>query len=85
MRHALVYNIKEDPEEHNNLASTMPNVLKELQSETKLKYQATVFDPDHGDTWPTTCKMAVREHLQTIYVIETLEEGGNQHLEVDEN
>ena len=29
----------EDPEEHNNLASTIPNVLKEMQSETKLKWK----------------------------------------------
>ena len=51
----------------------------------KLKYQASVFDPDHGDTWSTACEMAVRGYLQTIYVIETLEEGGDQHLEIDEN
>ena len=58
----------EDPEEHNNLTSTMPNVFKEMQSETNYKYQATVFDPDHGDTWPTACEMAVRGHLQIVYI-----------------
>ena len=53
-----LYNIKQDPEERNNLASSMPNILKEMQ--TKLvKYQATVFEPDRGYTWPTACETAL--------------------------
>ena len=42
-----LYNIKSDPEERNNLASTMPDMLKEMQAKLA-KYQATYFNPDRG-------------------------------------
>ena len=50
-----VYNIKEDPEERKNLASTMPEVLKNMQQKLA-KYQATYFDPEHGTEPHMACQ-----------------------------
>ena len=56
-----LYNIKEDPEEHVNLATSMPDVLKEMQ--TKLaEYQATYFNPDRGGIWPGACETAINKY-----------------------
>ena len=56
-----LYNIKEDPEERRNLASTMPDVLKEMQ--TKLsKYQASLFYPDRGHVWPGACQVGLDKY-----------------------
>ena len=56
-----LYNIKEDPEEHVNLASKMPDILKTMQ--TKLsKYQATHFNPDRGSVWPGACEAALNNY-----------------------
>ena len=56
-----LYNIKEDPEERKNLASSMPDVLKEMQ--TKLsKYQATLFYPDRGHIWPEACQVGLKKY-----------------------
>ena len=42
-----LYNIKDDPEERVNLATKMPDVLKEMQQKLA-KYQASYFNPKHG-------------------------------------
>ena len=56
-----LYNIKEDPEERKNLASSMPDVLKDMQ--TKLsKYQATLFYPDRGHIWPGACQVGLEKY-----------------------
>ena len=56
-----IYNIKEDPLEQNNLAFTMPDVLKEMQMKLA-KYQNTCFDPDRGNVWPGACKTALEKY-----------------------
>lgn len=56
-----LYNIVEDPEERVNLASKLPEVLKQMQ--TKLKqYQATHFNPDRGEVWPAACETALNKY-----------------------
>ena len=56
-----LYNIKTDPEERNNLASTMPDVLKNMRSKLA-KYQATYFNPFRGFTWPGACETAMNKY-----------------------
>ena len=40
--------IRNDPNEHVNLAQTMPDVLKMMQEKLKME-QASRFQPDQGD------------------------------------
>ena len=56
-----LYNIKVDPEERKNLASSMPDKLKEMQEKFK-KYLATYFDPDRGHSSPLACQAAVNKY-----------------------
>ena len=56
-----LYNIKTDPEERNNLASQMPQMLKEMQDKLA-KYQASYFNPDRGGVWPGACETAMNEY-----------------------
>ena len=56
-----LYKIKTDPEEQNNLAAAMPDVLKEMQAKLA-KYQATYFNPNRGKTWPAACDMAMSKY-----------------------
>jgi arylsulfatase I/J len=53
-----LYNIKKDPGERNNIADTMPAVLKDMQQKLKM-YQDTYFDPDRGKVAPEACQMAM--------------------------
>lgn len=46
-----LYNIKEDPFEHTNLAAKFPEILKAMQSKL-IKYQSSHFNPDRGNEWP---------------------------------
>ena len=56
-----LYNIKEDPFEHTNLATEQPDVLKKMQ--TKLaEYASTRFNPDRGKVWPGACEAAVNNY-----------------------
>ena len=50
-----LFNIKTDPTEHVNLATKMPDVLKEMQNKLK-KYQETCFNPDRV---PEACDTAI--------------------------
>ena len=56
-----LYNIKTDPEERNNIAMAMPNMLKEMQAKLA-KYQATYFNPKRGRTWPEACDKAMNTY-----------------------
>ncbi len=53
-----VANTKTDPEERNNLASTMPEVLMEMQAKLA-NYQATYFNCDRIILWPGACDVAI--------------------------
>ena len=54
-----LYNIKEDPEERVNLATAMPEVLKEMTAKL-VKFNETYFNPDRGNLWPGACESAVK-------------------------
>ena len=56
-----LYNIMDDPGEHNNLASKMPDKLKEMQDKLS-KYQATHFNPDRGERDPAACEAALNKY-----------------------
>ena len=56
-----LYNIKEDPEERVNLATKMPDVLKEMQ-EKLAKYQATSFNPKRGKESPLFCETVMNKY-----------------------
>ena len=56
-----LYNIKDDPEERRNLASSMPEQLKTMQEKLK-KYLATYFNPDRGHVSPLACQAAVNKY-----------------------
>ena len=52
-----LFNIKEDPEERNNLASSMPDVLESVRSKF-VKQNSTYFNPNRGKAWPGACEAA---------------------------
>ena len=56
-----LYNIRNDPEEHVNLAKNMPDMLKSMQKKL-LSYRATRFEPDRGDKWPGACDAALNKY-----------------------
>ncbi len=56
-----LFNIKEDPEERHNLASTMPGTLKDMLDKMA-KLNETYFDPDRGKTWPGACDAVVDKY-----------------------
>ena len=56
-----LYNIKTDPEERNNLASAMPDILKDIRSKLA-KRQATYFNPNRGNFWPGACDIATNKY-----------------------
>ena len=56
-----LYHIKDDPEERNNLASTMKSVLREMRKKLKV-YQSTHFDPDRGSVSPEACAAALGKY-----------------------
>ena len=59
--HGCLYNIMKDPEERVNLATKMPDILKEMRAKLS-KYQATHFNPDRGDVWPGACEDALNKY-----------------------
>ena len=56
-----LFNIKTDPTEHVNLATEMPDVLKEMQKKLK-KYQETYFNPDRGKNSLAACDVALNKY-----------------------
>ena len=58
-----LYNIKDDPYEHEDLASNSQysGVLHNMQ-EKLAKYQSTHFNPDRGEEWAGSCETAVNKY-----------------------
>jgi arylsulfatase I/J len=56
-----LFNIKEDPTEHVNLATKNPEKLKELQARL-VEIQKTVFSPNRGAVDPKACEAAVNKY-----------------------
>ena len=56
-----LFNIKEDPNEYDNLASKMPDTLAQMQKKLS-KYQATYFNPDRGEKSPLACHTALNTY-----------------------
>ena len=56
-----LYNIKDDPEEHHDLASSMPDLLKKMRKKLQ-KYKDSHFDPDRGKVWPAACDTALNKY-----------------------
>ena len=56
-----LYNVKNDPLEHENLASKMPSELKQMQQKLA-KVQATYFNPDRGSPYPGACETAIEKY-----------------------
>ncbi|XP_065826529.1 arylsulfatase J-like [Oscarella lobularis] len=53
-----LFNIKTDPEERNNLAESMKDVLKDMQRKLA-RYQKTFYNPDRGSSDPAACDAAI--------------------------
>ena len=56
-----LFNIKEDPEERNNLNHTMTDKLKEMQMKLKNHF-STFFNPDRGHVDPKACETAINQY-----------------------
>jgi len=56
-----LFDIFEDPTEHNDLATTNPTLLKSLKARLD-EAQKTVFSPNRGKTDPTACTAALGPH-----------------------
>ena len=56
-----LFNIKTDPNEHDNLATKMPDILADMQKKLQ-KYQVTHFNPDRGKMWPEACTTALNKY-----------------------
>ena len=56
-----LFNIKEDPDEYDNLASKMPDILAQMQKKLS-KYQATYFNPNRGQKSPLACETALNKY-----------------------
>ena len=56
-----LYNIKDDPEERNNIALKLPEKLKEMQDKLQ-KYQVTCFSPFRGSASKLACEKAMGEY-----------------------
>ena len=56
-----LFNIKDDPEERVNLATKMPDMLKEMQIKLK-EVQDTYFSPNRGGVWPGACDTAINKY-----------------------
>ena len=60
-KRGCLYNIKSDPEERNNLASTHKATLRSLRLKLQA-YQNTHFDPYRGSVSPEACTAALGKH-----------------------
>lgn len=56
-----LYNIKNDPEEYDNLALKLPDKLEEMQRKLSA-YQKTYFNPDRGSFSTEACAAAVNKY-----------------------
>jgi len=55
--YGCLFNLKEDPTEHNDIADQNPDILTKLRNRL-LEIRATVFDPDRGAVDPRACQTA---------------------------
>ena len=53
-----LFNIKDDPEERKDLASSMPDMLSQMRMKLATM-NSTYFNPDRGSAWPGACEAAV--------------------------
>ena len=53
-----LFNIKEDPEEYHDLASSQPDVLKRMQTRLE-EWEKTAFNPDRGHVCEPACEAAL--------------------------
>jgi arylsulfatase I/J len=60
-KRGCLYDIINDPGEHNNLALQMPRKLKKMQKKLS-KYRATHFNPYRGEKSPAACEIALNEY-----------------------
>jgi arylsulfatase I/J len=56
-----LFNIKQDPNEYENLAEKMPSILKSMQSKLS-KQQATYFNPSRGEDSSEACNTALNKY-----------------------
>ena len=56
-----LFNIKDDPYEHKNLAQSMPDVLSKMKKKLE-NYQATHFEPNRGKQYPKVCDIALNKY-----------------------
>ena len=56
-----LYDIMKDPEERDNLATKMPDVLKSMQEKYD-SYMKTYFNPDRGGVAPEACEAALNKY-----------------------
>ena len=54
-----LFNIKEDPQEYHDLASSQPDILKRMQSRLG-EWEKTAFNPDRGKVCNQACEAALR-------------------------
>ena len=59
--HAGLFNLREDPLESVDLASSMPGKVAELYAKIE-RYEATAFNPDRGGVDPNACTMAMEKY-----------------------
>ena len=56
-----LFNIKQDPNEYNNLATTMPDMLKTMQKKLQ-EYQSIYLSPDRGNDSQKACETALNKY-----------------------
>ena len=56
-----LYDIKNGPDERQNLAKKLPDVLKDMQKKLT-SYQESYFNPSHGKQWLACCKDALEKY-----------------------
>jgi len=56
-----LFNIADDPTEHNDLASSMPEKVKDLRARIT-EIQASVYSPDRGQYAPRACQVATHRY-----------------------
>jgi len=55
--YGCLFNLKDDPTEHNDIAAQNPDILTKLRNRL-LEIRATVFNPDRGAVDPRACQTA---------------------------
>ena len=62
--HKLLFNLKEDPSEHNDRASTDPNVIESLRTEwERIQAETMIYEREFG---PVVLDEAMRNHMEGL-------------------